>query len=82
MKVKPKKIFGSIFQNTFPIGIEEYFDNNEDVFSEDLKDDLWNTFIEYPTEEMYDSRTKSDEIIMEAGKIDKEYRKYAGFSNF
>ena len=59
---------------------EEYLDNNEDNFSEDLKDDLWNTFIEYPTEEMYDSRTKSDEIIMEAGKIDKEYTKYAGFN--
>ena len=69
-----------ISENLSDWDAEEYLDNNEDNFSEDLKDDLWNTFIEYPTEEMYDSRTNSDEIIMEAGKIDKEYTKYAGFN--
>ena len=59
---------------------EAYLDNNEENFSEDLKDDLWNAFIEYPSEEMFDSRTKSDEVIMEGGTIDKEYRRYAGFN--
>ena len=59
---------------------EAYLDNNEENFSEDLKDDLWNAFIEYPSEEMFDSRIKSDEVIMEGGTIDKEYRRYAGFN--
>jgi len=29
---------------------------------------------------MFDSRTKSDEIIIEGGVIDEEYTKYAGFN--
>jgi len=59
---------------------EQYIEDNEGILSEDLLDTLYGCFMEYPTEEMFDSRTKSDEIIMEAGKIDKEYTKYAGFN--
>ena len=54
--------------------------DNEDNFSEDLKDKLWQAFYEYPTQEMFDSRMKSDTITMEAGKIDEEYTKYNGFN--
>jgi|TARA_R110001592_G_scaffold120621_1_gene325206 hypothetical protein len=59
---------------------EEYIGDNEDNFSEDLKDKLWQAFYEYPTQEMFDSRMKSDTITMEAGKIDEEYTKYNGFN--
>ena len=59
---------------------EQYIEDNEGILSEDLLDTLYGCFVEYPTQEMFDSRTKSDEIIMEAGKIDKEYTRYAGFN--
>jgi len=59
---------------------EDFISDNEGLLSKELLDKLYDCFMEYPTEEMFDSRTKSDEIIMEAGKIDKEYTKYAGFN--
>lgn len=59
---------------------EEYIESNEGILSEELLDSLYETFVEYPTKEMFDSRTKSDEIIIEGGVIDEEYTKYAGFN--
>jgi len=59
---------------------EEYIEANEGILSEELLDSLYETFVEYPTKEMFDSRTKSDEIIIEGGVIDEEYTKYAGFN--
>lgn len=59
---------------------EEYIEANEGILSDELLDSLYETFVEYPTKEMFDSRTKSDEIIIEGGVIDEEYTKYAGFN--
>jgi len=59
---------------------EQYIEDNEGILSEDLLNELYSTFVEYPHEVMFDSRTKSEEIVMEGGKIDEEYRKYAGFN--
>ena len=59
---------------------EEYIESNEGILSEELLDSLYETFVEYPTKEMFDSRTKSDEIIIEGGIIDESYTKYAGFN--
>ena len=59
---------------------EQYIEDNEGILSEDLLDTLYGCFVEYPSEVMFDSRTKSEEIIIEGGEIDDEYRKYAGFN--
>jgi hypothetical protein len=59
---------------------DEYVESNEDILSDELLDSLYRTFVEYPTKEMFDSRTKSDEIIIEGGIIDESYTKYAGFN--
>jgi hypothetical protein len=59
---------------------EEYIEANEGILSDELLDSLYRTFVEYPTKEMFDSRTKSDEIIIEGGIIDESYTKYAGFN--
>ena len=59
---------------------EVYIEENEGILSDELLDSLYETFVEYPTKEMFDSRTKSDEIIIEGGVIDEEYTKYAGFN--
>ena len=59
---------------------EEYIESNEGILSDELLDSLYRTFVEYPTKEMFDSRTKSDEIIIEGGIIDESYTKYAGFN--
>jgi len=45
----------------------------------DLADELYNTFVEYPSELMFDSREKSEEIVVEGGKINPEWVKYNGF---
>jgi hypothetical protein len=45
-----------------------------------MLDDMYDTFVEYPSIEMFDSRTKSDEVFLDGGKIDEEYTKYAGFN--
>ena len=59
---------------------EEFIEANEGKFSEQMLDDMYDTFVEYPTIEMFDSRYKSDEVVVDGGKIDKEYTKYAGFN--
>lgn len=59
---------------------EEFIEDNEGILSEELLDSLYETFVEYPSHIMFDSRTKSDEIIIEGGVIDEEYTKYAGFN--
>ena len=59
---------------------EEYIGDNENILSEELLDLLYEVFVEYPQHEMFDSRTKSEEITMEAGVIDESYSKYAGFN--
>ena len=59
---------------------EQYIENNEGILSEDLLDTLYGTFVEYPQDIMYDSRNKSEEINMDAGTIDEEYRKWGGFN--
>ena len=59
---------------------EEFINDNEGVLSDELLDALYDTFVEYPTEIMFDSRTKSDEIVIEGGVIDEEYTKYNGFN--
>lgn len=59
---------------------EEYIEANEGILSVELLDSLYQTFVDYPTKEMFDSRNKSDEIIIEGGVIDEEYTKYAGFN--
>jgi len=60
--------------------VEDFLDNNKDKFSEEQADNIWETFGEYPSEEMFDSRNKSDEIVIDGGKIDESYTKYAGFN--
>jgi hypothetical protein len=55
---------------------EDFLSENKGNFSDELEDKIIDTFIEYPTEEMFDSRYKSDEIFIDGGKIDKEYTKY------
>jgi len=59
---------------------EEYIDDNLDILPAKLLDLLYEVFVEYPTNEMFDSRTKSEVITMEAGEIDESYSKYAGFN--
>lgn len=59
---------------------EEYIDDNEQILPAELLDLLYEVFVEYPNHEMFDSRTKSEEITMEAGEIDESYSKYAGFN--
>ena len=59
---------------------EEFIEANVDKFSEQMLDDMYDTFVEYPSIEMFDSRTKSDEVFLDGGKIDEEYTKYAGFN--
>ena len=59
---------------------EDFLSENKGNFSDELEDKIIDTFIEYPTEEMFDSRYKSDEIFIDGGKIDKEYTKYGGFN--
>jgi hypothetical protein len=59
---------------------EEYIGDNEDILSEELLDTLETTFVDYPTDVMFDSRNKSDEITMDAGELDKEYTKWNGFN--
>ena len=59
---------------------EEFLENNKDKFTEEEQQDMWNTFIEYPSIEMFDSRYKSDEVVTDGGKIDKNYTRYAGFN--
>jgi hypothetical protein len=59
---------------------EEYIEDNDNILSADLLDLLYEVFVEYPTEVMYDSRNKSEEITMEAGKMDESYSKYKGFN--
>ncbi len=59
---------------------EEYIEANEGILPDELLDDLYTTFVDYPTKEMFDSRQKSDEIVMEGGTIDGEYTRYAGFN--
>lgn len=60
--------------------VEDFLDNNKDKFSEEQADNIWETFREYPSEEMFDSRNKSDEIVIDGGKIDENYTRYAGFN--
>jgi hypothetical protein len=59
---------------------EEFMEANVDKFSEQMLDEMYNTFVEYPTIEMFDSRYKSDEVFLDGGTIDEEYTKYAGFN--
>ena len=59
---------------------EDFLLENKGKFSEELEDKIIDTFVEYPSNEMFDSRYKSDEIYIDGGKIDKEYTKYGGFN--
>ena len=59
---------------------EEYIGDNEDILSEELLDTLDRAFVDYPTDIMFDSRNKSDEITMDAGELDEEYTKWNGFN--
>ena len=59
---------------------EDFLSENKGNFSDELEDKIIDTFIEYPTEEMFDSRYKSDEVLIDGGKIDEEYTKYGGFN--
>ena len=59
---------------------EDFIETNKEHFSEEVTDAMYDTFVEYPTIEMFDSRYKSDEVLIDGGKIDEEYTKYAGFN--
>ena len=59
---------------------EDYIEDNEGILSDDLLDTLYGCFVDYPSEVMFDSRDKSEEMILDGGKIDPEYRKWAGFN--
>tara|TARA_R100000541_G_scaffold42782_1_gene50069 strand:+ start:1687 stop:2052 length:366 start_codon:yes stop_codon:yes gene_type:complete len=59
---------------------EQYLEDNEGILSEDLLNTLYSSFVEYPTDVMYDSRNKSEEITMDAGELDEEYTKWNGFN--
>ena len=58
---------------------EQYIEDNEGILSEDLLDTLYGSFVDYPSDVMFDSRNKSDEVYMDAGEINKEYTKWNGF---
>ena len=68
-----------LHRSWLPVPIQRY-EANEGILSDELLDGLYATFVDYPTKEMFDSRNKSDEIIIEGGVIDEEYTKYAGFN--
>ena len=59
---------------------EEYIDDNEGILSEELLDTLYKSFVDYPTDVMFDSRNKSDAVMMDGGELDKEYTKWNGFN--
>lgn len=59
---------------------EEFIETNKEHFSEEMQEAMYWTFLEYPTIEMFDSRTKSDEVVIDGGKIDEEYTRYGGFN--
>jgi hypothetical protein len=59
---------------------EEFIETNNDILSEEIIDAIYDTFVEYPSIEMFDSRYKSDEVVIDGGKIDKEYTRYGGFN--
>jgi len=59
---------------------EEFIDNNSEVLG-DIADELYDTFVEYPGELMFDSREKSEDIVIEGGKINPEWVKYNGFES-
>ncbi len=59
---------------------EEYIEANEGILPDELLDNLYTTFVDYPTKEMFDSRYKSDEVFIDGGEIDDAYTKYAGFN--
>ena len=59
---------------------EDFIATNKEHFSGEMIDAMYWTFVEYPTIEMFDSRYKSDEVVVDGGKIDDNYRRYAGFN--
>jgi len=59
---------------------EEYIEDNEGILSDELLNTLYNSFVDYPTDIMFDSRNKSDEITMDGGELDEEYTKWNGFN--
>jgi len=59
---------------------EDFIETNKEHFSEEMQEAMYWTFLEYPTIEMFDSRTKSDEVVIDGGKIDEEYTRYGGFN--
>jgi hypothetical protein len=59
---------------------EDFIETNKEHFSEEVQEAMYCTFVEYPSIEMFDSRYKSDEVVVDGGKIDKEYTKYGGFN--
>ena len=42
---------------------------------------LHQTFVDSPTNVMFDSRYKSEDIIIDGGEIDETYTKYNGFNS-
>lgn len=58
---------------------EDFIYENEDILPEETKNALWGMYVEHEWTTMFDSRTKSEEIITELGDENEEYRKYNGF---
>jgi hypothetical protein len=59
---------------------DEFVVANEGFLTDELLDTLYQTFVESPSDVMFDSRYKSEDIIVEGGNIDKTYTKYNGFN--
>jgi hypothetical protein len=73
-----KEFYRFIQENLSNWEAEEFIENNGELLG-DLANELYETFVEYPVELMFDSREKSEDIVVEGGKINPEWRKYNGF---
>ena len=75
-----EEFFNYISENLQSWEGEEFIEANEGNFSEQMLNDMYDTFVEYPSIDMFDSRSKTDEVVLDGGTIDEEYTKYAGFN--
>tara|TARA_R110000803_G_scaffold8577_9_gene27434 strand:+ start:311 stop:676 length:366 start_codon:yes stop_codon:yes gene_type:complete len=60
---------------------DDFIIDNEGLLSDSVLDMLHQTFVDSPTNVMFDSRYKSEDIIIDGGEIDETYTKYNGFNS-
>ena len=59
---------------------EQFYEYISDVLSSWDGEEFLEDNKEHFSEEMFDSRNKSEDIVIDGGKIDDNYRRYAGFN--